>query len=123
MLKWPRSGRAPGAAVREQPEPREDGGALNVVRRLSRSLSTVGKDAAAVRGALEDTQRVVQSQGQAMQALAQQLQQIGQAQAAIAAATTQSAAAVQRARGALGLVGSEVTSMASTLAQVSDAAA
>jgi methyl-accepting chemotaxis protein len=109
--------------VAEEPSRREDSAALNVVKRLARSISTVGKDAAEVRGALEDTQRVVQAQGQAMQALAQQLNQIGQAQAAIATATAQSAAAVQRARGALGVVGDEVVGMASTLAQVSDAAA
>jgi methyl-accepting chemotaxis protein len=96
---------------------------MNVVKRLSRSISTVGKDAAEVRGALEDTQRVVQAQGQAMQALAQQLDQIGQAQVAIATATAQSSAAVQRARGALGVVGGEVGGIATTLAQVSDAAA
>jgi len=109
----------------EEPVRRDDGGAaaLNVVRRLSRTLSTVGKDAAEVRGALEDTQRVVQMQGQAMQALGRQLQQIGQAQAAISTATDQSAAAVQRARAALAGVGGEVSGMAATLAQVSDAAA
>ena len=123
MLKWPRSGRpAPVVAGDDAPR-RDDSAALNVVKRLSRSLSTVGKDAAEVRGALEDTQRVVQVQSEAMQALARQLQQIGQAQAAITAATAESAAAVQRARGALGVVGSEVHGMATTLAQVSDAAA
>lgn len=112
-------------ATAEQAAPRDDGGAaaLNVVRRLSRTISTVGKDAAEVRGALEDTQRVVQMQGQAMQALGRQLQQIGQAQAAISTATDQSAAAVQRARAALAGVGGEVSGMAATLAQVSDAAA
>ena len=123
MLRWPRSAGAPSVAQTQEPAPRDDGAALNVVRRLSRSISTVGKDAAEVRGALEDTQRVVQAQGQAMQALAQQLQEIGQAQAAISAATSQSAAAVQRARTALGAVGGEVVGMAGTLAQVSEAAA
>ncbi|RZJ07740.1 MAG: chemotaxis protein [Rubrivivax sp.] len=123
MLKWFKRGSAYPAVSHEEPPRREDSGALNVVKRLSRSLSTVGKDAAEVRGALEDTQRVVQMQGQAMQALAQQLNEIGQAQAAIAKATTESAAAVQRARGALGVVGGEVAGIASTLAQVSDAAA
>lgn len=123
MLKWPRSGSAASTVARDVAPPRDDSAALNVVKRLSRSISTVGKDAAEVRGALEDTQRVVQVQSQAMQALARQLQQIGQAQAAITSATAQSAAAVQRARGALGVVGDEVTGMASTLAQVSDAAA
>lgn len=123
MLKWPKVGGSASTVSREEPSRREDSAALNMVKRLARSISTVGKDAAEVRGALEDTQRVVQAQRQAMQALAQQLQQIGQAQAAIATATAQSAAAVQRARGALGVVGGEVVGMASTLAQVSDAAA
>jgi methyl-accepting chemotaxis protein len=123
MFRWPKAGGSPPAASSEEPSGRDDSAALNVVRRLSRSISTVGKDAAEVRGALEDTQRVVQAQGQAMQALAQQLNQIGQAQSAIANATAQSAAAVQRARVALGGVGGEVVGMATTLAQVSDAAA
>ena len=123
MLRWPKSGASLPDPLTEQPARREDGAALGVVKRLSKSISNVGKDAAEVRGALEDTQRVVQAQGQAMQALSRQLGQIGQAQAAMAAATAQSAAAVQRARDALGVVGGEVVGMASTLAQVSDAAA
>ena len=124
MLRWPKArGSSTGTETREEPARREDSAALNVVKRLSRSISTVGKDAAEVRGALEDTQRVVQAQRQAMQALAQQLDQIREAQAAIATATAQSSAAVHRARGALGVVGGEVVGMAATLAQVSDAAA
>ncbi|MFG6429304.1 methyl-accepting chemotaxis protein [Roseateles sp. LYH14W] len=123
MLKWFKAGSTSAVVPHEEPVRRDDSAALNVVKGLARSISTVGKDAAEVRGALEDTQRVVQMQGQAMKALAQQLNEIGQAQAAIANATAQSAAAVQRARGALGVVGGEVTGIASTLAQVSDAAA
>ncbi|WP_457323108.1 methyl-accepting chemotaxis protein [Roseateles sp. P5_E11] len=123
MFKWPKGGGSSPAITRDEPVRRDDSAALNVVKRLARSISTVGKDAAEVRGALEDTQRIVQAQSQAMQALAQQLNQIGQAQTAITTATAQSAAAVQRARGALGVVGGEVVGMASTLAQVSGAAA
>jgi len=123
MVKWFKATGSPPPDAREEPTRRDDDAALNVVKRLSRSLSTVGRDAAEVRGVLEDTQRVVQSQGQAMQALAQQLGDIGQAQAAIAAATAQSSEAVQRARGALGVVGSEVAGIATTLGQVSEAAA
>jgi len=123
MLKWLKADSPAAVVPCEAPVRRDDSAALNVVKGLARSISTVGKDAAEVRGALEDTQRVVQMQGQAMKALAQQLNEIGQAQAAIATATAQSAAAVQRARGALGVVGGEVSGIASTLAQVSDAAA
>ncbi len=123
MLRWPKSAGAAAAVASAATTQRDDGAALQVVRKLARSMSNVGKDAAEVRGVLEDTQRVVHLQGQAMQALAEQLLQIGQAQAAITAATAQSTAAVQRARGALGGVGSEVVGMAGTLAQVSEAAA
>lgn len=124
MLRWPKAGASGAGRSTEEPIRRDDGSAaLNVVRRLSRTISTVGKDAAEVRGALEDTQRVVQAQGLAMQALGQQLQQIGQAQAAISAATAESASAVQRARAALTGVGGEVGGMSQTLAQVSEAAA
>jgi methyl-accepting chemotaxis protein len=118
MLSWFKP-----AAAETAPAPRQDSPLLGVIQRLARSISTLGRDAAEVRGAVEDTQQVVQAQAQAMQALAAQLQQIGQAQAAISAATQQSADAVQRARAALGVVGGEVGGMAATLAQVSGAAA
>lgn len=123
MFSWAKRGGSSTVIHRDEPDGRDGGASLQLVRRLARAISTVGKDAAEVRGALDDTQRVVELQGQAMQALAQQLQQIGQAQSAISAATAQSAAAVQRARGALGVAGAEVVGMATTLAQVSDAAA
>ncbi|MDN3919797.1 methyl-accepting chemotaxis protein [Roseateles violae] len=96
--------------------------AVEVIRRLSRAMSSVGKDAAEVRGALEDTQRVVLAQAEAMSALGAQLQQVRQTQDAISQATRQSGEAVERARGALGGVGDEVGGIVSTLRQVSDAA-
>ncbi|TXI18443.1 MAG: chemotaxis protein [Roseateles sp.] len=122
MFRWPRASAAPAAPTPETPA-RDSGAGLEIVKRLARSVSTVGKDAAEVRGALEDTQRVMQAQVQAMQALAEQLQQIGQAQAAITTATAASDAAVHKARAALSQVGGEVGDMAATLAQVSGAAA
>lgn len=123
MLRWPKFEASSPEPLPEPPGRRDDGAALSVVKRLSKSISNVGKDAAEVRGALEDTQRVVEAQGQAMQALSRQLGEIGQAQAAMATATAQSAAAMQRARNALGVVGGEVVGMATTLSQVSNAAA
>ena len=66
MFGWIKGGGSTAVVTREEPSRREDSAALNVVKRLARSISTVGKDAAEVRGALEDTQRVVQAQGQAM---------------------------------------------------------
>ena len=69
MFGWSK-GRASSSVVpREEPAQRGDSAALNVVKRLARTISTLGKDAAEVRGALEDAQRVVHAQGQAMQAL------------------------------------------------------
>jgi methyl-accepting chemotaxis protein len=120
MLKWKR-GAAP-AADESSPPARSDA-ALSALRNLSRSISYVGRDAAAVRGALDDTQRVMVAQGQAMQALGAQLQDIAKSQQNITLATEQSAAAVTRARSALSSVGGEVQGIAQTLAKVSEAAA
>ena len=100
-----------------------NGSALEVVKRLAKAMSSVGKDAAEVRGALEDTQRVVLAQGEAMSALGAQLKQVRQSQDAISQATRQTGDAVQRARGALGGVGTEVGGIVQTLRQVADAAA
>ena len=85
-------------------------------------MSSVGRDAAEVRGALEDTQRVVLAQAEAMTALGGQLKQVRHAQDAISHATQQTGDAVQRARSALGVVGDEVGGIVQTLHQVADAA-
>jgi methyl-accepting chemotaxis protein len=98
------------------------GGALELIKKLSRSVSSVGKDAAEVRGAIEDTQAIVRTQAEAMGALGRELQEVQRAQEAIAQATRQTADAVQRARGALAGVGGEVGGIVQTLRQVSDAA-
>lgn len=97
-------------------------GPLELIKKLSRSVSSVGKDAAEVRGAIEDTQAIVRMQAEAMSALGGELQQVQRAQDAIAQATRQTAQAVQRARSALGGVGDEVGGIVQTLRQVSDAA-
>jgi methyl-accepting chemotaxis protein len=95
---------------------------LGVVKRLSHSVSTLGRDAAEVRGVLEDTQKIVEAQGQAMQALSGELGQVQQAQQAISDSTQQTRGAVERARAALAGVGSEVGGIVQTLREVSDAA-
>lgn len=97
--------------------------ALGTVKKLSSMVSTLGRDAAEVRGVLEDTQKAVESQGQAMRALAEQLGQVQSAQQAIGAATGQTRDAVVRARDALAHVGDEVGGIVLTLRSVSDAAA
>jgi methyl-accepting chemotaxis protein len=122
MFEWTKKAAAAPSVVAEPPQTLAAGAAVDVIKRLSRSMSSVGKDAAEVRGALEDTQRVVLAQAEAMNALGVQLQQVRQSQDAISQATRQTGDAVQRARGALGGVGDEVGGIVSTLRQVSDAA-
>ena len=97
--------------------------ALGTVKKLSSMVSTLGRDAAEVRGVLEDTQKAVESQGHAMHALAEQLGQVQSAQQAIGAATGQTRDAVAQARAALANVGAEVGGIVQTLRSVSDAAA
>ena len=104
------------------PTPTGKHAAVEVVKSISKAMSSVGRDAAEVRGALEDTQRVVLAQAEAMGTLGLQLKQVRQSQDAISSATQQTGGAVQRARVALGGVGDEVGGIVQTLRQVSDAA-
>lgn len=126
MFEWTRRASAArldvAAAVAVAPAADGVVAAVEVVKRLSRAMSSVGKDAAEVRGALEDTQRVVVAQAEAMSALGTQLQQVRRTQDEISSATRQTGEAVQRARTALGGVGAEVGGIVQTLRQVSDAA-
>lgn len=99
-----------------------NGKTSTVVRQLSSGVSKLGRDAAEVRGLLEDTQKVVLSQAQAMQALGGELEQVRHAQDGINQSTELTREAVERARTALAGVGQEVGGIVSTLRQVSDAA-
>ena len=103
-------------------EPAMHNNTSQVVRELSGGVSKLGRDAAEVRGLLEDTQKVVTSQAQAMQALGSELEQVRHAQDGINQSTNQTREAVERARTALSGVGDEVGGIVSTLRQVSDAA-
>jgi methyl-accepting chemotaxis protein len=96
--------------------------ALGAVRAISSQVSHIGHDAAEVRGAMEDTQKIVQAQSEAMKAVAAQLVDVQNAQGAIAGVTTESLEAVARARAALEGVGREVQGMVDTLHQVAEAA-
>lgn len=122
MFNWLR--RRDGDATSEQaPAAAAGSDGLGVVKRLSRSVSTLGRDAAEVRGVLEDTQKIVEAQGQAMLALAGELGQVQKAQQAIGESTQQTLGAVDRARTALAGIGQEVGGIVQTLRGVSDAAA
>ena len=119
---WPSGSREPA----QSPPAAEPAGtgmeAQALVRSLAQPVSSLGRDAAEVRGALEDTQKVVVAQREAMQALGHELQLVQQAQQGIARATAESIEAVAQARLALQNIGTEVGGIVQTLRQVSDAA-
>lgn len=121
MFDWKRRAQQPAEADLPPAQP-AGSAALETVKRLSRSVSTLGRDAAQVRGVLEDTQKIVEAQGQAMNALSGQLGEVQRAQSHIFDATRQTREAVERARSALAGVGAEVGGIVSTLREVSAAA-
>lgn len=122
--------RRPGAARAAVPanDPvavAEPGGAdhsQTFVASLAQQASSLGREAAEVRGALDDTVKVATAQAQAVQALAQQLQDVVRAQAGIAAETQQGLQAVAQVAEAVQGVGTEVGGVVETLRQVSQAA-
>lgn len=124
MLDWLRRRKDAAPAERQtgQQTSGADSSGLKLVLGLSRSVSNLGRDAAEVRGILEDTQKVVVAQGHAMQALAGQLGEVEKAQQHISDATTLTLGAVGRARDALAGVGDEVGGIVQTLHEVSQAA-
>src|SRR6478735_6423647 len=75
------------------------------VKSISHQSATMGREAAEVRGQLDDAIKVSARQAQAVAALAQQLQNITAAQADIRGVATGSLGAVGRARDAVGAVG------------------
>jgi len=89
---------------------------------INREASTLGRDAAEVRGAIDDTIKAAGTQAQQVQALARQLGEITRGQHAIVEETGQGAQAVERARGAIHAVGGEVSGIVATLRDVSQAA-
>jgi methyl-accepting chemotaxis protein len=109
-------------AAPPSPDPSSSGNAQVLVQQLAQQASLLGRDAAQTRGALEDTQQVVQAQVQAMHALMAQLDGVTRAQDTIAAATATSLHAVDRARGAVGQVEREVNGIVQVLHEVSSAA-
>ena len=80
----------------EAPSPHFDARAL--IEGISREASSLGRDAAEVRGAIDDTIKAAGAQAQKVQALAQQLGEVTQGQHAIVDETGSSTQAVERAR-------------------------
>lgn len=94
----------------------------DVVQRISQQVSHIGRDAAETRGVIEDTQKIVAAQLQAMKSLDLELGQVQQTQRAIGDATESSRDAVTRARQQVEQVAREVTGIVEVLHQVADAA-
>jgi len=89
---------------------------------IGKQSSNMGREAAEVRGMLEDTQLVSTRQAQTLNALASQVQEITRAQDGISAVSQDSIAAVDRARHAVEDVSEGVSAIVATLRQVSQAA-
>jgi methyl-accepting chemotaxis protein len=94
----------------------------DVVQRLSRQVSNIGRDAAETRGVIEDTQKIVTAQLQAMNHLNLDLGRVQATQQAIGEATGASREAVVRARQQVEQVACEVTGIVEVLHQVANAA-
>ena len=109
---------APVAVAAELPQP----DARVLINGISREASTLGRDAAEVRGAIDDTIKAAGAQAQKVQALARELGVVTQSQHTIVDETGHSTQAVERARGAIADVGSEVSGIVDTLRDVSGAA-
>ncbi|MDP2004880.1 MAG: methyl-accepting chemotaxis protein [Rubrivivax sp.] len=92
------------------------------VASLAQQASSLGREAAEVRGVLDDSVKTATTQGQAVLALSQQLQEVVRAQAAIAAETQRGLQAVGQVADAVQGVGTEVGGIVETLRQVSQAA-
>ena len=96
--------------------------ARTLINGISREASTLGRDAAEVRGAIDDAIKAAGAQANKVQALARQLGEVTQGQHAIVDETGASTQAVERARDAIADVGSEVSAIVATLRDVSGAA-
>lgn len=94
----------------------------DAVQSIARQASRLGKDAAEVRGLIDDSAQVSQREAQAMQSLAQQVHEVQRAQDGIAQRTGASREAVERARGAVEQIGNEVGAIVDTLREVAGAA-
>ncbi len=93
-----------------------------LVEALAPKASTLGREAAEVRGAIEDTQKVVVAQTTATQELARQLEAVVRAQRGIGTEVDAGLKAVTQVGDAVHHVGAEVGGVVQSLHQVSEAA-
>ncbi|MCR5883286.1 methyl-accepting chemotaxis protein [Rhizobacter sp. J219] len=89
---------------------------------ISKQASNMGREAAEVRGQLDDTTKGAERQAKAVAALAEQVRSVTQAQEEIGGVAAGSREAMARARQAVEGVGEEVGGIVDTLRHVADAA-
>ena len=106
-------------------EPAELGDAPDLqeaVRTIGQQASKIGREAAEVRGMIDDTTKASERSAQAVASLGAQVKQINAAQGSIGSASNAGLGAVQRVRTAVEGVGREVGEVVTTLQDVSRAA-
>lgn len=94
----------------------------SAVQSISKQASNMGREAAEVRGQLDDTTKGAERQTKALAALAEQVRSVTQAQEQIGGVIAGSRDAVARARQAVEGVGEEVGGIVDTLRNVASAA-
>ena len=112
----------PGALPAGLPEAVGDPRLDQLVRSLSPKASALGREAAEVRGAIDDTHKIASDQAQALQLLVQQVHAVVQSQQLIVQQAQGGLAASARVGTAVQAVGDEVGGIVATLREVSDAA-
>jgi methyl-accepting chemotaxis protein len=113
---------ARSSSPEEQQQEAVGGETNRLVRAMAGKASTIGREAAEVRGVIDDTQKLSVRQAQAVAALVTQLRDITRAQDDIGLHSRGSLSAVGQARGAVEAVGREVNGIVQTLRQVAEAA-
>jgi len=93
-----------------------------VVRTIAEQASSIGREAAEVRGLIDDTTRQSARQAQALSELAQRVGEITQSQHAIGTVSAQGLQATARAREAVQAIDAEVGGIVTSLRHVLDAA-
>jgi len=120
MLTLFRPRPAPAAAAAPAAVQRSDEDVF--VHRLARETAHLGREAAEVRGVIDDTQKASVRLAEAVQTLVRRLADVSQVQGRIGEHTAQGSAAVGRARAAVEAVGGEVAGIVDTLREVAAAA-
>ena len=96
--------------------------ASSAIPAVAKMASTLGREAAEVRGALDDTIKIAAAQAQAVHSLVQQLHDVARAQASIGQETEAGLRSVRQVGDAVQGVSAEVIGIVQTLREVSAAA-